>query len=800
MAARNGDRNKQLTGADDTLPVWRKAVYSLVATVAAFAVLELMLALAGVRPVLYEEDPYVGFSAYSPLFIEEESGNGAVMVTAPNKLDFFNSQQFSKRKPARVYRIFCLGGSTTYGRPYGHQTSFCGWLRAFLKDADPKKSWEVINCGGISYASYRAAKLMEELINYDPDLFIVYSAHNEFLEQRTYAEILETSSLVRDLNALFSRSRTYSTMKRIIKPPAKREIPTADNRSTLPTEVDALLDRSIGPEDYTRNDALREQILEHYAFNLERMVKIAKSGGADIVFVAPASNLRNMSPFKSEHRDGLNPEQLTMWQGSIDRAVSNFDAGELGAAMESITRAVELDPRHAGTHFLQGKIALAMDNVEVTEDAFIRARDEDVCPLRALTPMSRIVKETAAEQGVPVIDFKSVVRRLATGSIPGEDVFLDHVHPTIETNRELALEILHKLAEEGVVTLTPDWSEDKIAKIAADVEARLDHATRGQALRNLSRVLLWAGKYEEAYSLAAKAVEMAPENPGAHYQLAMANERMGRLEDAIILYRNALELLPTYVEAHYSLGAVLARTGKWEEAQPHLERALSLEPSHVEVKFNLGLAHLKQGRWDDAQALLQEVVATRPDHAKAYFGLARIARERGQTATAREHLSRSLELAPDYTEAYNQLGLVLASEGAFQEAVDAFSLALEHDSQFPEAHNNWGNLLLQMQRYEEAAARFRRALQLDPAYLKAYYNLGVSLAGLGKTEEAADAYEKVLALQPQHAETLNNLGALLAQQGQFQSAIRYFEEAIAARPDYEEARHNLRVARRLISD
>ena len=56
------------------------------------------------------------------------------------------------KKESGVTRIICLGGSTTYGRPYNDKTSFCGWLREFLPAVDPSRQWEVINAGGISYA------------------------------------------------------------------------------------------------------------------------------------------------------------------------------------------------------------------------------------------------------------------------------------------------------------------------------------------------------------------------------------------------------------------------------------------------------------------------------------------------------------------------------------------------------------------------------------------------------------------------------------------------------------------------
>ena len=54
------------------------------------------------------------------------------------------------QREKNVPRILCLGGSTTYGRPFDDATSFCGWLRVLLPVADPSRRWEVVNCGGIA--------------------------------------------------------------------------------------------------------------------------------------------------------------------------------------------------------------------------------------------------------------------------------------------------------------------------------------------------------------------------------------------------------------------------------------------------------------------------------------------------------------------------------------------------------------------------------------------------------------------------------------------------------------------------
>ena len=90
---------------------------------------------------------------------------------------------------------YCLGGSTVQGRPYAIETSFTTWLELNLRTADPRYQWEVVNCGGVSYASYRLVPILRELLAYEPDLFIICTGHNEFLEDRTYASVKARSGV-----------------------------------------------------------------------------------------------------------------------------------------------------------------------------------------------------------------------------------------------------------------------------------------------------------------------------------------------------------------------------------------------------------------------------------------------------------------------------------------------------------------------------------------------------------------------------------------------------------------------------
>lgn len=47
-----------------------------------------------------------------------------------------------------------------------------------------------------------------------------------------------------------------------------------------------------------------------------------------------------------------------------------------------------------------------------------------------------------------------IINENSPNGIPGSELFLDHVHPTIEGNRLLALAIVQEMIQEGMVSKT----------------------------------------------------------------------------------------------------------------------------------------------------------------------------------------------------------------------------------------------------------------------------------------------------------------------------------------------------------
>lgn len=766
------------------LPLRKKLLFAAVAVVGFFLLAELVLALAGIRPVLWDEDPYVGFDSYVPVFqLDERTGQ---MTTAPNKLDWFNEQSFPAEKSGDAFRIFTLGGSTTYGRPFEDPTSFTGWLREYLEAAAPDREWEVINAGAISYASYRVANVMEELVDYEPDLFIIYSGNNEFLERRTYGELLAEPPTLRTANRLLSHSRLYSLARTI----QQRDEEAAREKYELTGEVEEILNRSTGLEAYTRDDTLRERILSHYRYNLARMVMMARASGAEVLLVTIPVNEKDFSPFKSQFSENVDESARRQIQNLLDEARTALDEGRFETARDALVAARELDPRHAETQYLLGSARFRLGDYEDARRCFRAAIDEDVCPLRALGSINESIEQTAEELDVPLVDFRTRLKAAAEEQnghrMLGDEFFLDHVHPTVAANGILARQLVEAMADNGIVSVAADWHDRVGPAVAAEVEARADEEAYARAYKNLSKVLIWAGKKSEAEKYTEQAEAVLAEDWEAHYNAGVVNMESGDVDGAIASFREATQLNPNAAVAYDYLSAALVDVGKLDEAIGYGEMAVEIDPGLAIAHSNLAAAYIAKGELAEAEASARAAIEVDPDFGDAYNNLGNAYAAMGRLDDALAAYEDALERNPTSTFALVNRGLILGQHNRLEEAVQSFERAVEIDNRLPEAFLGLGKAQLGLRQSFEAVASFERVVDLDPERAEAYGWLARAQLAARKIEAAESSLERGLSVDPEHPLLLQLYGQMLAGQERFDEAIRHFRKAVASSAHYPE--------------
>ncbi|SIO24548.1 hypothetical protein SAMN05444166_3217 [Singulisphaera sp. GP187] len=436
------------------------------------------------RPALHD-DPFVGFSSVYPLFVLNRDRTRYEIPPAHDR--FFCPESFDAVKPRGEFRIFCLGGSTVQGRPFAKETSYTTWLELSLRAADPSHPWRVINCGGTSYASYRLAEVLRELGSYQPDLFLIDMSHNEFLEDRTYQHIKHVSDSVRRPLEWVSGLRIFGLVRSVATALGGR--PPVPEKAILGPAVEAKLDYFGGLETYHHDADWRRDVIDHFEFNLRRMVRMAQEARVPVILINPVYNL-DTPPFKSEHRPGLSNEDRRQFEAHWDEARQAYGKS-LPNAIERLREAIAIDNQHAGIHYALAKCYQQWDQTEEARQSFIDAKETDVCPLRMLEPMRQAMFDVGRATGTPVIDLVTIFSARSRGGILGDDWLVDHVHPSIQGHQLVASVLVNEMARERFLRPAPGWEAERDRRYQEQTDS-LDEFYFLKGQKQLGNLRLWA--------------------------------------------------------------------------------------------------------------------------------------------------------------------------------------------------------------------------------------------------------------------------------------------------------------------
>jgi len=668
-------------------------------------------------------DPFIGFEKVYPLFNERKSSDGkTVCFTNSNKLSFFNFQEFEKKKSLNTYRIFCFGGSTTFGRPYSGETAFPRWLDVYLNLMDPDRKYEVINTGGISYASYRIVHLVEEVIKYQPDLFVLYTGHNEFLEARTYENILKANPILRKIRVFLNKFNFYVLYRNIILG-IKNTFSKSENE--LDDEVTTILDASAGLERYSREKLQKKITFDHYRYNLNTIIRLAEKNNIKIILATLTSNLKDFSPFKSQHKDDITEDELVKWNEHYQNGYILQNQNQYQQALVVYEQCMQIDDQYAGLIYNIGQCMSQLKKYDLAREYFQRAKELDIAPLRAPKEINSVIQKLGSEFDIPVVDISAKFKKLSPHQIPDNTLIIDHVHPSIRGNQIIAEELAKVL--QSKVFLKPEefYEQELLSVVYGKILDSLpdDYYTKG--ILNLAKVLGWAGKEEEKKLILTRNIGKFKDNPEYHYMMGNTFVREGRLDEAIYEFRKSIEINPDFGEAYTNLGFALEQNGLADDALQNYRTALSLNPDDYVAQTNIGRIFFIREDYENAIIEYEKAVRMNLDYPDARLGLGVVYYRQYHIDEALKELNVAIELNPNYGEAYYNVGLIHLGEKKTGEAIANFKKAIDIDPMYDDAHVSLGVCYYQQKRISEAIEQLNKALKINPRSGKAHNNLAV---------------------------------------------------------------------------
>ncbi|MEM6335318.1 MAG: GDSL-type esterase/lipase family protein [Bacteroidota bacterium] len=504
-------------------------------------------------------------------------------------------------EPARdTFRIVALGGSTTAGFPYQFYSGFPTRIGERLMQAMPSRQIEVINLAMTAVNSYTIWDLAPDVVALDPDVVVIYAGHNEYYgalgvgsTHNGWADAVSLKRLVLKLR----RTVVYTLLERVL---AGGE---ADQEART-TMAGVVRDAEIGLD----SDAYRAGI-EQFEQNLSDTLQRFDQASIPVHIATVTSNLSGQAPL-----------------GESEQALEAYEAGNT---------------------------ALSQGNPRAAQEAFERAKDLDGLRFRAPNAINTSLRGLASETGAVLVDVDAELRAAYRSGLPGDTLFVDHLHFTAEGYDRIAGLFVDSFVESGLVPERAAQAETVPADAIDEAYAALQ-ITRLKA----DAPFMIPGPEAEAQIQQLRAELTAASQLGG---LAVdVSDRTVLMPDALVRGIRAATIEGDSVQALLmARGLTYWRNSDTQDARKALEQSLASpaldsltapsaamlygttrEPFYANAS---AAAWLRTGELDAAGVWLSETERRTPDDPVLLFNFTRYHLARGDTASARPYAARYQE-------------------------------------------------------------------------------------------------------------------------------------------------------------
>lgn len=268
----------------------------------------------------------------------------------------------------------------------------------------------------------------------------------------------------------------------------------------------------------------------------------------------------------------------------------------------------------------------------------------------------------------------------------------------------------------------------KLLSLDAASPGTLGRDLRALTLTNLGLLHIEAQAYGEAESALEEAVKLDPGNQPGWSNLGVVRRRQGKKAAAAEAFRRAADLAPNDPGAINNLALAYIDAQDWLSAVALLHAATRQYPDNPSLWLNFGLSQQGLGNEQGAIESFESAIRTDPANqggwaAAAAFHLASYYLSVKNFAAVKQQAARTLGWNPGAVNGWFYQGLALKGLGDLAGARSSLEKARDLDPRLAEIHNSLGSVYFDLGLFELAEPEFELALTLKPELKDAKANL-----------------------------------------------------------------------------
>jgi len=306
---------------------------------------------------------------------------------------------------------------------------------------------------------------------------------------------------------------------------------------------------------------------------------------------------------------------------------------------------------------------------------------------------------------------------------------------------------------------------------------------------NLASILEKKGRLDDALFHYLKAANLKPEYSLPHHNLVMFYHKQKRYGDSVKHFKEALRIKPDFSMAHNNLGVVYIDMGQTEKAIEHFALARDFDPNYAEPQINLANALCKVDKYRDAVGLYRDALKRFDERLDVYGNLGDALEKTGGEQEAVAFYRWAVETNKDNIDVLNTLGNIFYKRNQAQGAFQCYERVAELSPDSPWAHLNVALALARLEKTEEAVTEYEKALRLNPDYLEAHYCLANAFVKLKNYDEAIEHYNEAIRVDANYVNAWENLCMVMFEQRKFDEAVYCMRRIAKIRPNDANVRY-----------
>jgi tetratricopeptide (TPR) repeat protein len=271
------------------------------------------------------------------------------------------------------------------------------------------------------------------------------------------------------------------------------------------------------------------------------------------------------------------------------------------------------------------------------------------------------------------------------------------------------------------------------------------HLEKGQSY-------LVAGNFEKARVEFQNALQIAPVDPEARFEMGVVNEKLGKIREAASFYQGTLDVRPDHLGAHTNLARLYIYSAVPEKALDLIKPALEKHPDDAELLALRAAVRAQQDDVAGAQSDAERAVALDPKNVDAVGTLAGIYSRSKALDKAQALLERSIVNIPDTVDLRLALAQLYANDKRLGDA-ERILLDLVRMRPLEKAHPiRLGQFYARQDQLDAAERALREGIKAIPEDRELKLSLIEFLAGRRSPEVAEKELKAMVAADPKDFE------------------------------------------------